>query len=292
MLQHHNSDAQAPSRVVILGPNGFVGRRLVAHLNANKTPVLSLGREQVDLTAGNAADKISAELRSDDTLVFLAALTPDKGRGIPPFLDNLKMAAAVCAAIEAKPPAHIVYVSSDAVYPFRSGLVDETSCAEPNDLYAAMHMAREIMIKQSAKAPLAILRPTLIYGADDTHNSYGPNRLRRMARKDGRISLFGDGEETRDHIYIDDVVALIELVIRHRSAGLLNLATGKPVAFSDLARMVASLFPSTVEVNGTPRKNPVTHRAFDVTALLRSFPKFRFTGLEEGLAAAHQQEIV
>src|SRR3546814_11446336 len=64
-----------------------------------------------------------------------------------------------------------------------------------------------------------LLRPTLIYGAEDTHNSYGPNRLRRMARKDARITLFGAGEETRDHISVDDVYRLILLTLRHRSEG-------------------------------------------------------------------------
>ena len=288
MLQHHNNDARDPSRVVILGPTGFIGSKLVEHLNTKKTPVLSLGRDRVELTADDAARKIAAELHPDDTLVFLAALTPDKGRGIPPFLSNLKMAAMVCAAIESKPPAHVVYISSDAVYPFRAGLVDETSCAEPVDLYAAMHITREIMIKHAAKVPVAILRPTLIFGAADTHNSYGPNRFRRMAGNDRRITLFGNGEETRDHVFIDDVVKLIDLVIRHRSTGMLNVASGRSISYADLAKLVAGLFPHPIEIAGSPRQNPITHRAFDVTEIHRSFPVFTFTPLERGLAEVHR----
>lgn len=287
MLEHHSKDARDPSRVVILGPTGFVGRKLVEHLNAHKTPVLALGRDRVELTAGDAADKLAAELRTDDTLVFLAALTPDKGRGIAPFLDNLRMAATVCKAIESKTPAHIVYVSSDAVYPFRAGLIDETSCAEPVDLYATMHIAREIMLKQAGKTPVAILRPTLIYGAADTHNSYGPNRFRRMAQKEGRIMLFGNGEETRDHIYIDDVTALIGLVIQNRTAGTLNLVTGRSVSYAELAAAVAKLFDKAVEIAVTPRQNSVTHRAFDASAIYRAFPTFKVTPLERGLVEAH-----
>lgn len=80
-------------------------------------------------------------------------------------------------------------------------------------------------------------------------------------------------------------------MIRHRSAGLLNLATGQSVSYSDLARMVARLFPSSIEIKGTPRQNPVTNRAFDVAALHRAFPTFWFTTLEKSLAAAHQEEM-
>lgn len=290
MLKHHNIEAKAPARVVLLGANGFVGLALAKHLTATGAQVVAFGRDKIDLTADDAADRLAKELRPDDAVVFLAALTPDKGRGVQPFLANLKMAAAVCAAFERVAPAHVIYVSSDAVYPFRTGLINEDSLAEPTDLYGAMHISREVMVRQAVKAPVAVVRPTLIYGAADTHNSYGPNRLRRMARKDGRITLFGEGEETRDHIFIDDVVALIDLVLRHRSAGTLNLASGRSISFAELAKLVARHFGS-VEVVGTPRQNPITHRAFDVTAIYQSFPDFNFTPLEKGLTEAHRGDI-
>jgi len=215
-------------------------------------------------------------------------LTPDKGRGIGAFLANVRMGATVCSALERTAPGHVIYFSSDAVYPLRGGLVDEQSCAEPTDLYAGMHIARELMMRQTLKVPLAILRPSLVFGASDTHNSYGPNRFRRMA-KEGRITLFGEGEETRDHIFIDDVVTLTELTILHGSTGTLNLATGHSISFREAAERVVELFPTKVEIVGTPRQNPITHRSYDVTAIYRAFPKFRFTPFDQGLAAAHSE---
>ncbi len=291
MLTHHAVEPVSPGRVVILGGRGFVGKRLAEHLAGECVLVRSIGRDAIDLAAHGSEEKLLEELQPNDAVVILAALTPDKGRGVPAFLANLKMGASVHAALERRRVAHVVYVSSDAVYPFRTALIDEASCAEPTDLYGAMHLAREIMFRQATEMPVAILRPTLIYGAGDTHNSYGPNRLRRMARKDGRIVLFGAGEETRDHIYIDDAVALIALVIRHRSSGILNLATGHSVSFAELAEMVAREFPTPIEITGTPRQNAISHRAFDVTAIHRVFPKFVFTPLDKGLAQAHREEM-
>lgn len=291
MLSHCLVEPRAPKRVVILGAGGFVGRKLAEHLSGKRTELDCLGRQQLDLAADGAADALSSRLRPDDAVVFLAALTPDKGRGVTPFLANLKMGAAVSTALERVSAAHVIYVSSDAVYPFGRGLIDEASCAEPTDLYGAMHLAREIMIKQATQAPVAVLRPTLIYGAGDTHNSYGPNRLRRMARTDARITLFGNGEETRDHICVEDVVRLIELVIRHRSTGTLNLASGRSIAYADLAKLVAAqCSDKVVEIASAPRQVPVTHRAFNVTALHKAFPDFIPTPLEEGLALAHRKE--
>jgi len=288
LLTHHHPQPRKPSRAVLLGVNGFIGRALAARLADEGIAVAAVGRGTVDLAADGAAETLAGLLRPGDAVIFLAAVTPDKGRGVVAFLANVKMGAAVCAALERVPPDHVVYFSSDAVYPLRGGLVNEESCAEPTDLYGAMHLARELMLKQAVKAPLAVLRPSLVFGAGDTHNSYGPNRFRRMARE-GRITLFGEGEETRDHIYIDDVAALTFLTILHRSAGTLNLATGQSLSFRETAERVARLSGQNIPVVGTPRQNPVTHRAYDVTAIYRSFPQFRFTPLEQGLAAAHRE---
>ena len=136
------------------------------------------------------------------------------------------MGRAVCEATRAVEIAQLVYGSSDAVYSFATTLISEATPSVPIDLYGVMHRARELMLASEAKAPVAVLRLTAIYGAGDTHNSYGPNRFMRQALKDGRISLFGNGEETRDHLYVDDAVDLILKVITHGSTGLLNFASG------------------------------------------------------------------
>lgn len=290
MLIHQYAEETLPARVVVLGANGFVGKALMQSLARHKIAARAIGRAEIDMAADDAAGRLAAELKPDDAVVLLSAITPDKGRGTDSFLANLRMGAALTAALEKSPAAHVVYVSSDAVYPFRTGLVNEATPAEPVDLYGAMHLAREIMMKQVAKTPVAILRPTLIYGAADSHNSYGPNRLRRMARKDGRIALFGAGEETRDHIYIDDVAELIIQAALYRSAGTLNLATGSSISYAELAVKIGRIAKSKIEIATTKRQNPITHRAFDATAVYRAFPAFHFTPLDEGLAASYRDE--
>jgi nucleoside-diphosphate-sugar epimerase len=288
MLEHQEASPRYPERVVVLGASGFIARALSAHLERNGVSVRAIGRDDIDLAASDARALLADELREGDALVFLSAVTPDKGRGIDAFLANVHMGAAVSAAVAVNPPSHMVYVSSDAVYPFSDGVTSEASCAEPTDLYGAAHRAREIMMQRLRSCPVAILRPTMIYGEGDAHNSYGANRFRRMARAEGRIALFGAGEEMRDHIFIDDIVALIDLTLKHRSAGTLNLVSGRSVSFAELARMVASHFAGPIEIVSLPRQVPVTHRSFDAANVARAFPDFRLTPLEEGIARAHQ----
>jgi UDP-glucose 4-epimerase len=290
-LRHQSPEPTDPARVVVLSGRGFVGGELLAALKHAGIPALAPTRLDVDLAATDAGDRLAALLKPTDSVVLLAALTPDKGRGVGPFVANIAIGAATARALEQVTPAHVVYFSSDAVYPMDAGRVSEASCAEPPDLYGMMHLAREIMMEAASRAPVAVLRPTLLYGAGDTHNSYGPNRLRRAAHKEGRITLFGEGEEMRDHVLVDDVVALTLLVLRHRSSGVLNLASGRSISYAELAGKIAAQFERPIEIVGTPRQSPITHRHFDVTALQKAFPAFRFTPLDQGLAKAHRVMI-
>jgi nucleoside-diphosphate-sugar epimerase len=291
MLTHHQPTPEDPARVVVLGARGFIGASLLAVLQRTGIPTLAPSSVELDLISEGAGGRLAVMLRRTDALVVLPAVTPDKGRGISTFLINLHMAANVCTALEKVTPAHVVYFSSDAVYPSDVGRITEESCAQPPDLYGMMHLAREVMLRISTAARVAVLRSTLVYGSADTHNSYGPNRFRRMAHKEGRITLFGEGEEMRDHILVDDVVALTLRILRHRSAGTLNLATGRSVTFAELAQKVAALFDRPIEIVGTPRQNPITHRHFDVIALRKAFPTFSFTPLDVGLARAHREML-
>jgi nucleoside-diphosphate-sugar epimerase len=149
-----------------------------------------------------------------------------------------------------------------------------------------MHLAREQVLgaaTAAAKVPYCILRPCAVYGPGDTHNGYGPNRFARSARAEGKIKLFGAGEETRDHVCIDDLTAVIGLALRHRSTGTLNVVSGRSASFGEVAAMVAGLCPRPVVIETLPRGGPVTHRHFDATALLRAFPAHRPTPLAAGL---------
>lgn len=289
MLDHLNEKPINPARVLVLGARGFIGGALVEALQQARIAVVPMSSADLDLMAEDGGDRLAAILQPDDAVVLLAALTPDKGRGLQPFLANIRMAASLCHALAKVTPSHVVYVSSDSVYPMYVGLINEQTCAEPEDLYGMMHLAREMMIKSATKTPVVVLRTTLVYGAADTHNSYGPNRLRRMARKDGKITLFGQGEETRDHILVDDVAGLTVSALRHRSAGTLNVATGRSISYADLANKVAALFDKPVEITGAARQTPITHRHFDVTALRKAFPTFVLTPLADGLAKAHRE---
>lgn len=292
MLTHLNSTPVKPARAVVLGAAGFVGKASVAALQASGVPVLALGRAEMDLLADGAGDRLAGLLCADDALVVVSAKAPVKNNAM--LLDNIRMMDAVCQALAQQPVAHVVYISSDAVYADSDQPLTETSCAQPGSLHGVMHLAREVMLANAWAGPLCFLRPTLIYGAADPHNGYGPNRFRRLAADGQDIMLFGEGEERRDHVLVDDVAEIVRRVVLHRSTGALNIATGSVASFCQIAEMVAALSGKPVAIKGSPRVGAMPHngfRPFDPAATTAAFADFTYTPLAEGLARVQQQSL-
>lgn len=293
MLTHLAPVGQLPSRVVVLGAAGFVGGAIAQRVRDVSVPVLALGRAQLDLSTASAEAGLAALLRPGDSVVLVSAKAPVKSAAM--LRENLDMLAPVIGALQAVPPAHLVYVSSDAVYRDSAEPLTERSCAEPGSLHGAMHLARELTLRAEVAEPLgvpmAVLRPTLIYGAADPHNGYGPNRFRRLAAAGEPIVLFGEGEERRDHVAVEDVAELGARMVQRRSEGILNAATGRVASFREIAEIVVSLADPPVPIRGSPRVGPMPHggyRPFDPTATRDAFPDFVYTALEAGLARAHR----
>jgi len=200
--------------------------------------------------------------------------------------DNAIIAAAMLKAAATTQLGQVVNISSDAIYADSATPLTEASVKAPESLHGVMHLAREITFASEIKAPLAMLRPTLIYGAADPHNGYGPNRFLRLAAAGEPITLFGKGEERRDHVLIDDVAELTARVIYRRSTGALNLATGMILSFREIAEIVVGMSHRPVPIEELPRTGPMPHngyRAFDTAVCRAAFPDFSFVPLWLGL---------
>ena len=291
-VTHHGSAPDHPLRVVVLGATGTVGRSLMPWFNAQAIDAIGVGSAQVNLCDPTSVDLLREMVRPDDTLVILSALTPDKGRDVSTFMKNVTMGQHLSQFLHQNPCAHVIYLSSDAVYTDGIPLIREPSCASPSTLYGLMHLVREHLFREAlspSRTPLLILRPCALYGPTDTHQAYGPNRFLRSAIREHAVSLFGEGEEQRDHLYLDDLSRLIGSCVRQRTSGLLNVATGLAVSFAAVAEMVAQLLEESMQIISRSRHSPVTHRRFDITALQRAFPSLRMTPLSDGLSATYRR---
>ena len=286
MLKHTFDVATQPKRVVVIGAAGFVGGASAARLRRYGAKVLGLGRTDVDLSADDGAARLAEKLQAGDAVVAVAARAPCKN--VDMLIDNMKMVRNMLGAMKDVEISHLVNISSDAVYGDEPVPLTEGAPTAPGSLHGAMHLAREIAFASSGIAPLAILRPTLVYGDADPHNGYGPNRFVRQARAGEPIPLFGEGEERRDHVSVDDVAEIVARVVLHRSIGALNVASGEVHSFADAANLAIAATGSKSRLVPSPRTGPMPHngyRPFDIAALKSAFPDLVPIRLQAGIRA-------
>ncbi len=293
MLKHLNEKVVRPARVVIVGSGGFVGGAIRRHVLDAGIEVLGLARTDIDLLREDAGDRLAERLRPDDAVVMASAIAPCKSPAM--LRDNIVLAEAFARAISRQPVSYILNIGSDAIYADSQDPLNEDSCAAPTSLHGIMHWTREIIVGDAAgDTPMGTLRPTLIYGVDDPHNGYGPNRFRRLAADGQDIVLFGEGEERRDHVFIEDVASLAALMIGHRSIGALNAATGTVISFREVAELINSHFENAISIKGSPRSGPMPHdgyRPFDPSATQAAFPEFVYTQPSGGFASICQDTV-
>src|SRR3990167_2027700 len=194
----HKGKSTSGQTVLILGSQGFIGKSLIKRLGSSHFKIEAVSSRDLDLTDPLSVEPLREKIRQCDHLIMLSCLTPDKGKGPETLMKNILMGKHVCEALSSQGnPPHMIYVSSDSVYDFENSLIHEGIAPSPIDTYGAMHRLRELMFLEIVPETLFIIRPTLVYGPGDTHNSYGPNRFRREALKEGSVTFFGEGEDTR-----------------------------------------------------------------------------------------------
>jgi nucleoside-diphosphate-sugar epimerase len=259
-------------RLVVLGATGFVGGHVVGQARELGWEVLGLSSKDVDLTSLNGGEMLSAILRDGDTVVHGAAVVP--ARNAVEVSQNLLMTQSVVDALADHEIAQLVVISSDGVYGSESGVTSEATHCSPDSMHGIMNLAREMICDDVSTPVLTIVRPSAIYGVGDPHNSYGPNRFIRQMLDSFEITIFGEGAAVRDHVFISDVAEVIVRAITIRKSGVINVASGHPISFAELADLVCKAGPDGSLVAATGSEASPTFRSYDISNLVRLFPDF------------------
>lgn len=259
--------------MVVVGAKGFVGAAIVRRASCS-----GISRDDIDLLAPDAS---LAERVDGQAVIFAASIVPVLEENDAAYQANQDLLSPLLKS----DPRFVCYLSTDALYPYDGTITEETEPA-PVTAYAKMHLQREKALQARFAGRLLIARMTQLYGPADPHNAYGPMRMLRQARTGHPIQLFGQGEERRDHMHVDDAADAIIALMRTGYLGTLNLATGISTTFADVARTVTQQVPGSIEK--LPRQQPVSHRDIDISALRRVLPDFQARGLAEGLRVTIQ----
>tara|TARA_Y100001970_G_scaffold130723_1_gene161175 strand:- start:35300 stop:36169 length:870 start_codon:yes stop_codon:yes gene_type:complete len=264
------------ARVVVFGSTGFIGSSVINILKKNKNKYISFNSKNLDLTNKRTLKKSKYIAKMSDIVLFAAAQAPVKDEKM--LLNNILMLENFIKIKNIFNVKKIIYVSSDAVYSDSKKPLNEFSPTKPENLHGIMHLTREIFLKNLFNEKLTIVRPTLIYGAKDPHNGYGPNKFIRDAKKNKELKIFGKGEEIRDHISIKDVSSIIYTLLFYETSGVINAVSGFPTSFLKIANKIKKMNNNIIKINYIKRNGPMPHngyRTFDTSNLKNHFPKLK-----------------
>lgn len=268
---------------LVTGGAGFIGSHLCEALLARGDAVrvlddLSTGRREnlpsdATLIEGDVADPgtVRDAVEGISGCFHLAAIASVE-RGVKDWLGthrvNLTGAITVFDAVR---PTRIpvVYASSAAVYG-DSATVPVTEAAErrPHSAYGADKLGCELHARVASHVhaiPTVGLRFFNVYGPrQDPRSPYSGvisifcERIRRGAP----IDIFGDGGQTRDFVYVTDVVAALLAAMRlvPADAPVFNVCTGVATSVLELARVISELTGVRLDArHGPPRAGEIRH---------------------------------
>ncbi|MEZ4398441.1 MAG: NAD-dependent epimerase/dehydratase family protein [Kofleriaceae bacterium] len=243
-------------KILVAGGHGFIGRSLCARL-------AELGHEVI---ASGRADTAERAAEGADALVWAAGGRPVSAEQC--VADHAHAAVRTIAAMPGL--TRIVYLSSAEAYglqdvPFR----EDAPLLGASPLGQAKATGEHSVATAAGAVPLVILRPCWVYGPGLAPSTFLPTLTNHLAHR--RRYAMTPGQQTRDLIYVDDVVrAIVRALEPDAPAGTYNLGTGVETPVLDMALTIAAkVRPSAIallDVGARPYREGEAFRvALDVS---------------------------
>ena len=276
-------------RALVTGGAGFIGSNIATRLIERGDEVtvfdnLSGGRrdaipEGAHFVEGDLRDPDALDSVCDVDLIFHQAAV----RSVPRSLDeprlthdsNVNGTVNLLLAAEKHAVKRLVYASSSSVYGDVGDQQNvETMAPNPRSPYAASKLTGEYYCRvwaQLGRLPTTSLRYFNVFGPgqhpESKYSAVFPSFI--AALRDGRPpTIYGDGEQSRDFTFIDDVVAANLLAAETEAADglVLNIASGRPKSVNEVLKTVSGEVGTWVDpVFEEPRVGDIKNSYADIS---------------------------
>jgi UDP-glucose 4-epimerase len=299
------------NRYLVTGGAGFIGSHIVRRLVGEEEIVrvvdnLSTGRltrladvrDSIEFVEGDLSDeRVSDEVVNGIDYVLHQAAVPSVQRSVrDPIATNRSNVTATLNLLESCRKVgvrRLIYAASSSAYG-DTDILPKTEEMAPNPLspYALQKLVGERYCKlyyDLYGLETVSLRYFNVFGADqDPHSEYSaviPKFITKLLARES-LTIYGDGEQSRDFTYVDNVVEANLLALRAIDAlgHVCNIGCGERITLNKLIRLLEEILGTEANVNYTdPKAGDVRHSLADITwahRLLGYEPKVM---LKEGL---------
>jgi UDP-glucose 4-epimerase len=264
-------------KILVTGGAGFIGSHLVEHFqdkaeicvldNFRTGNLKNLAGLQCEIVCGDILDCQAVEqvMRGVDWIFHLAAMS-----SVPESLHSPQECVAINvsgtlnilgAAVD-QGVKKVILASSAAIYgndPIVPKI--ETMLPAPESVYAVTKLDGEHYLRilgARQKLTVTSLRFFNVFGPrqnPDSNYAAAVPIFIRQALHNAPLTVFGDGEQTRDFIYVKDVVAGMVFAAKHATnSEIYNLGYGRGISINDLARLIVRVTGSRSGIEYHPQR--------------------------------------
>jgi GDP-L-fucose synthase len=299
----------ANRHVLVTGGAGFLGRRVVALLEATGAVVTAPRSSEFDLTVPGAADQMLAEFQPTE-IIHLAAQVGGIGYNLaqpaPLYLANLLMGTYIIeAARHASSVTKTVLVGTVCSYPkitpvpfaedqLWNGYPEESNA--PYGIAKKAHLIHAQVNAQQYGQRLAYLIPTNLYGPGDKFHPLVSHVIPALIKKcveasesgADHVDVWGTGSASREYLYVDDAAqAIVRAAEADDQPGIvepINLGADREVTIKETVETIAQLVGFTGQLRWDPSKpDGQPRRGVDGSRANRVLDWKPTMGFDEGL---------
>lgn len=300
-MTNHDSNTQS---ILITGGAGFIGSHLAEHLATNNdVKILDsfVTGNRSNIPAGSTClegdirdEEVIRRATEDIDLIFHEAglVSVDQSIEQPMESHAINVDATLSLLERARDlDARIVIASSAAIYGHPDQVpITESDTKTPSSPYGLEKLTIDHYAQQYHDLyglDTVVLRYFNVYGPGQPPNDYSGviSIFLEQALKDEPITVHGDGKQTRDFVYIDDIVQanLLAAATEHTGAAY-NIGAGESVTIRELARTIIKETDSDSEIVYTEgREGDIRQSKADITAAGTRLGYDPNTSLREGI---------
>lgn len=293
-------------KILITGGLGKIGSCLCSKLSQTHD-IIIMDNFSNNSGITNCADVIEGDVRDRkiiytiinevDIVVHMAAQISVNKSIDSPLYDADNNINGTLNILEASRKADIkrfIYISSAAVYGKPIYLpIDEKHPTNPMSPYGLSKLTGErysMLYHDLYNLPVTCLRLFNIFGFQNSNDSYSgviTKFINRVKNNENPI-IFGDGNQIRDFIYVDDVINIISETIENKNTigEILNVGTGNPTKIVDLSNVIIKIFNKRlIPEFSPPRVGDIKESYADITKMKNILKYGSKCSLEQGLTS-------